>query len=233
VEAERLYKEGKLGEAISSLQEELRSNPRDVPRRTFLFELLLFQGEFERARKQLDVIETADPASYLGTAYHKQLLSAEGRRQEMFRKGDLPDWDEDEEPVSGTLNGKAFSSLYDSDPRIGPRLEMFAGGQYVWVPFSELAAVRVSPPKLLRDLYWASAEVESRARVEDEAREVLLPVMAALSWQNSDEMVRLGRVTEWAETDSGAEVPSGQKILLVDDEEFPFLELRELIFDHS
>ena len=233
MEAERLYKEGKLGEAISSLQEELRSNPRDVPRRTFLFELLLFQGEFDRARKQLDVIETADPASYLGTAYHKQLLAAEGRRQEMFRKGSLPERDDEEERVSGTLNGQAFSSLYDSDPRIGSRLEMFAGGQYVWVPFSELAAVRISPPKLLRDLYWASAEVESRARIEDEAREVLLPVMAALSWQSPDEMVRLGRVTEWAETESGDEVPSGQKILLVDDEEFPFLEVRELIFDHS
>ena len=44
MEAERLYKEGKLGEAIASLQEELRSDPHDVPRRTFLFELLLFKG---------------------------------------------------------------------------------------------------------------------------------------------------------------------------------------------
>lgn len=233
MEAERLYKEGKLGEAIASLQEELRSNPHDVPRRTFLFELLLFQGELERARKQLDVIETADPASYLGTAYHKQLLRAEERRQEMFQTGALPEWEGEMEPISGTVNGEAFQSLVDSDPRIGPRLEMFAGGQYVWIPFSELSVVRVSPPKLLRDLYWASAEVESREGVEDEAREVLLPVMAALSWQNPDEMVRLGRVTEWAETESGAEVPSGQKILLVDDEEFPVLEVRELVFNHS
>ncbi|MFH1765582.1 MAG: tetratricopeptide repeat protein, partial [Gemmatimonadota bacterium] len=62
MEAERLYKEGKLGDAIAALQEELRSNPQDVPRRTLLFELLLFKGEGERARTQLDVIETADPA---------------------------------------------------------------------------------------------------------------------------------------------------------------------------
>jgi len=233
VEAERLYKEGKLGEAIASLQEELRSNPHDVPRRTFLFELLLFKGEFDRARKQLDVIETADPASYLGTAYHKQLLGAEERRQEMFKKGTIPEREEEEKSVSGTLNGEPFENLSDSDSRIGPRLEMFAGGQYVWIPLSDLSVVRISPPKLLRDLYWASAEVESRERIEDEAKEVLLPAMAALSWQSNDEAVQLGRVTEWWETESGDEIPAGQKILFVDDEEIPFLEVRELIIDHS
>ena len=233
MEAKRLYKEGKLGEAIASLQEELRSNPHDVPRRTFLFELLLFKGEFDRARKQLDVIETADPASYLGTAYHKQLLGAEERRQEMFKKGTIPEREEGEKSVSGTLNGEPFENLSDSDSRIGPRLEMFAGGQYVWIPLSDLSVVRISPPKLLRDLYWASAEIESRERIEDEAKEVLLPAMAALSWQSNDEAVQLGRVTEWWETESGDEIPAGQKILFVDDEEIPFLEVRELIIDHS
>ena len=118
MEAERLYKEGKLGEAIASLQEELRSDPHDVPRRIFLFELLLFQGEFERARKQLDVVETADPESYVGTAYQKHLLTAEEKRQEMFRKGTIPDRMEDDESLSGTMNGEPFEYLSDSDPRI-------------------------------------------------------------------------------------------------------------------
>ena len=149
------------------------------------------------------------------------------------KRAPFPEWEGEEIEVSGTLNGKPFQSLFDSDTRIGPRLEMFAGGQYVWIPFSELSVVRVSPPKLLRDLYWASAEVESREGIEDEAREVLLPAMAALSWQSPDEEIQLGRVTEWTELESGDEFPLGQKILLVDGEEFPFLEVRELIIDHS
>jgi len=86
VEAERLYREGKLGEAIASLQEDLRSNPHDVPGRIFLFELLLFRGDFERARKQLDVVENADPESYVGTAYQKHILRAEEKRQEQREK---------------------------------------------------------------------------------------------------------------------------------------------------
>jgi len=234
VEAERLFKEGKLDEAIASLQEELRSNPHDVPGRIFLFELLLFKGEFDRARKQLDVVETADPEAYVGVAYQKHILKAEEKRQEMFRKGDLPDRMEDDDAVTGTLNGEPFEYLADSDPRIGPRLEMIAGGQYVWMAFSEISQLRISEPKLLRDLYWASGEVLTRDQAtDDEAKEVLLPAMTALSWQHADQMVQLGRVTEWQETESGDQLPAGQKILFVDDEDVPLLEVRELIIDHS
>jgi protein involved in temperature-dependent protein secretion len=35
-------------------------------------------------------------------------------------------------------------------------------------------------------------------------------------------------VTEWVELDGGLDAPVGQKMLLVDDEEFPILEVREL-----
>lgn len=233
MDANQLYKEGKLSDAVALLQDELRSDPHNVPRRTFLFELLCFQGQFERAWKQLEVIETADPSSYLGTTWFKQVLRAEEMRQEMFRKGELPDRLDEEASVSGTLNGEPFSDIRDADPRIGPRLEMIAGGRYVWIPFSELTSVTVSPPKLLRDLYWASAELGGMGPVPEGANEVLLPAMTALSWQAKDEMVRLGRLTEWAELDTGEESPVGQKLLLVDDEDFPLLEVRELAFDRQ
>jgi len=35
-------------------------------------------------------------------------------------------------------------------------------------------------------------------------------------------------MTEWVATDDGLEVPVGQKLLMVDDEEIPILEVREL-----
>ncbi len=233
MEANRLYKEGKLGDAIGLLQDELRSDPHDVSRRTFLFELLCFQGQFDRAWKQLEVIETADPSSYLGTTWFKQVLKAEETRQEMFGKGDLPDRLDEEASISGILNGERFSDLRDADPRVGPRLEVIAGGRYLWIPFSELSTITIPPPKLLRDLYWASAEVESFGPDAGEPIEMLLPAMTALSWQSPDEMVRLGRVTEWVELDTGEEAPVGQKLLLVDDEDFPLLEVREITFDRQ
>jgi len=58
--------------------------------------------------------------------------------------------------------------------------------------------------------------------------EVLLPVLCPLSFQDPDDQVRLGRVTEWYRDEQGLEFPLGQKMLLVDGEEFPFLEVRKL-----
>jgi type VI secretion system protein ImpE len=39
-------------------------------------------------------------------------------------------------------------------------------------------------------------------------------------------------VTDWTVDEGGREYPSGQKILLVDGEEVPFLEVRSLKFFH-
>jgi type VI secretion system protein ImpE len=45
-------------------------------------------------------------------------------------------------------------------------------------------------------------------------------------------MVRLGRMTVWEQRDgSEYQVPFGQKVWLVDEEEIPFLELRALEFN--
>ena len=57
---------------------------------------------------------------------------------------------------------------------------------------------------------------------------MLVPAISPLSWQYGDTDVRLGRVTEWLALDDGTEVPVGQKVFLVDGEDLPILELREL-----
>ena len=56
----------------------------------------------------------------------------------------------------------------------------------------------------------------------------MIPAMAPLSWQHPDEEVRLGRASEWSEDPYGELVPYGLKSLLVDDAEFPVVEIREL-----
>jgi type VI secretion system protein ImpE len=58
--------------------------------------------------------------------------------------------------------------------------------------------------------------------------EILLPAISPGSWQHPDDEVKLGRVSEWCEDETGEVAPFGQKNLLVDGEEIPFLEIREL-----
>jgi type VI secretion system protein ImpE len=227
VSADELFKAGKLEDAIELLGVKLRSNPADAQQRTFLFELLCFAGAHDRADKQLDVLAGISREAGMGALLYRAALNAERTRQEMFLKGNLPQGPPPRR-VAGTLNGRPFQELMDADPRVGPRLEVFAAGQYLWIPLEHVASVRMASPKKLRDLLWIPAVVRTGPGFRGfELGEVLLPVLAPLSWQHPDAAVRLGRVTEWTESEE-TPVPVGQKLLLVDGEEFPFLELREL-----
>lgn len=228
MKARELYHAGKLDEAIESLNAELRSDPTDVQRRTFLFELLGFAGEFDRAEKQLDVVAQSSRDAGAGAMLYRSAIHAERIRQRMFEAGDLPAGPT-ADPPAGTLNGERFETLADADPRIGARLEIFAAGQYTWIPLGHIASVRMFPPKRVRDLLWAPATVQVGPGFDGvELGEVLIPAMAPLSWRHSDEAVRLGRVTEWQPLEGGEQAPVGQKMLLVDGEVFPILEVREL-----
>jgi type VI secretion system protein ImpE len=177
----------------------------------------------------LDVIAQSSQEAAMGALLYRSALHAERLRQQMFAGQANEPPPAEAAPISGTLNGQPFSSITDADPRIGARLEVFAAGQYTWVPFSHLATVRMEPPKRLRDLLWAPAVVRAGADFQDfEFGEVLTPVLSPLSWQSPDEEVRLGRVTDWETTPDGTDVPVGQKLLRVDGELIPVLDVREL-----
>jgi type VI secretion system protein ImpE len=225
--ARELFKSGRLDDAIEALGAEVRDNPTDAQRRAFLFELLCFAGNYDRAEKQLSVIGRGGRDAEMGALLYHAALHAERLRQDMFDKQAFPS--STAQLVGGTLNGTPFTTIEDADPRIGARLELFAAGQYSWMPFEHIATIRAEPPKRLRDLLWLPAIVRPGETFTGlEMGEVLLPVVAAQSWQYDEGDIRLGRVTEWTKLDDGAHVPIGQKLLLVDGEEFPMLELREL-----
>jgi type VI secretion system protein ImpE len=235
--AQELYKAGKLNDAIQALTGELRQNPTDTKRRTFLFELLCFAGEFERAEKQLESLSHEGKNAELGALLYRSALHAERMRQDMFVKGTFPKPIQSaaaSESVSGTINGRPFSTLEDCDPRIGANLELYAAGSYVWLPFSLLRRVEMQAPKRLRDLLWAPIRVRpSESYKGSELGEVFCPVLTPGSWRHSDDAVRLGRMTLWEDLNSGEKAPYGQKVWLVDGEEFPILELRQLEIQSS
>jgi type VI secretion system protein ImpE len=232
--AQSLYQAGRLDDAIDALSAELRSNPTDAQRRTFLFELLCFTGNYDRAAKQLDILSQGGQQAAMGTLLYQSALHAERTRQDMFANNTLPMASGPSTPISGTLNGKPFSSIADGDPRVGPRLELFAAGQYTLLPLAHVESVRMQPPKRLRDLLWAPAIVRTAPSFKGtDLGEILIPVMAPGSWQDDDDTVRLGRSTAWIALDDGREAPIGQRVLRVDDDEVPLLEVRELVMTTS
>jgi type VI secretion system protein ImpE len=228
--AQSLFQAGRLDDAIEALNTELRSNPTDAQRRTFLFELLCFAGNYDRAAKQLDILSQGSKEAAMGTLLYQSALHGERTRQAMFADNTLPMAGGGTATVGGTINGKPFSSVEDGDPRVGPRLELFAAGQYTLIPFAHLESVRMQPPKRLRDLLWAPAIVRTAPSFKGvELGEVMIPVMAPGSWQDEEDAVRLGRSTAWIALEDGREAPIGQRVLRIDGEELPLLEVRDLV----
>jgi type VI secretion system protein ImpE len=231
VRAKELFDAGKVREAVRELTSYVRDHPMDAAQRTFLFELLCFSGDFARAEKQLSVLAQGNSDRELGAILYYAALHAEKLRHELFEKQDFPK-NHPANPCPGTLNGKPFQSLRDADPDIGARLEVFAAGAYLWIPFEHIASLEMNAPRRLRDTLWMPALVTTGPAFKGkDIGEVLIPVIYPFSWKDSDENVWLGRVTSWAGDDEGNEYPSGQKMLLLDGEEIPFLEVRSLTFE--
>lgn len=227
-----LYREGKLKEAIQALGVEIRDNPADVRRRTFLFELLCLAGEYERASKHLALLSSVSPDAEVGAIVYRSAMVAERERQNAFQKRNYPEsaGSAGTKPLSGTLNGRPFTSIEDADPRIGARFEVFLAGEYVWLPMEYVVSIKMEAPRFLRDLIWSTALIDTNAKFSDQKfGEVLMPAIYPLSWQHADDNVKMGRATDWQDTDEGA-IPFGQKMLVLDGEEaVPFLEIRELL----
>jgi type VI secretion system protein ImpE len=225
-----LFQSGNLKDAISALGAILRDNPADAKSRTFLFELLCFTGEYDRAEKHLNVLAGENGQAEMGAVLYLSAIHAAREREAMFETGAFPT--EDVPPsLKGTLNGEPFEGVEDVDPRLGARLELFAAGAYLWIPFVHIESIELEAPKRLRDTLWAPAIVRTGPSFKgQELGQVLLPVISPRSCKSSNGNIALGRATEWLVPEDGDAVPIGLKMLSVDGEEFSFLEIRKLEF---
>jgi type VI secretion system protein ImpE len=197
-----------------------------------LFELLCFAGELDRAEKHLAILADTSKDSQFGATLYFSTLKAERARRERFAM-DVP-MTPPEQQFAGTINEQEFSSIVDADPRIGAQLELFADGEYLLIPFDQIISIEIPPPRRLRHLLWTPALVRTAPDSKDRALgEVFIPALCPGSYRHTSEAVRLGRETHWELLDNGDQAPIGQKMFLVDDEEFPLLEIRKLEFAAS
>ncbi len=232
------YRAGELEQAVVALGEELRSHPLDLQRRTFLFELLCFAGQYDRAEKQLDVLASqATSPAIAGLLAYRSAVHAQRTRDAMFVSGNLPHqgaFDTAGAAGRGLCNSEPFESFSDADPRIGDHLEVFLAGSYTWMPLRYVQQVEVERPVNLRDLLWARARLTlvPHAPFQDFG-EVFLPVLTPLAHRSANDAVRLGRATVWTPLADGGEAPEGQKMFAIDDDDLPALELRSVSWERA
>ena len=113
--ASDLLKQARLGEAIDELSAALRQDPMDRQARTFLFELLCFTGDLDRANKHLEMVAHDSKETKTGGLLYHAALQAERTRQDLF-EGNLENapapsaGEAVAADVKGTFNGRAFDS---------------------------------------------------------------------------------------------------------------------------
>ena len=109
--AQELFRAGKLNEAIQAAGLEVRDYPTDVRRRTFLFELLCFAGEFDRAGKHLSVLSQVGTDAETGALLYRSALAAERKRQLFFEDRRYKTSSDAPATCPGSVNGRSFRRL--------------------------------------------------------------------------------------------------------------------------
>jgi type VI secretion system protein ImpE len=129
--------------------------------------------------------------------------------------------------IAGTRAGRSFAGFRDADDRFAAVLEVFHGGEYLWVPLAQVRALEVAPPARLRDMMWIRAKLQVEGQP---AGEVFLPASYPGSHSDENDAVKLARMTEWNALHERMVVGRGQRVFLIDDEEVALLDLGSVTF---
>lgn len=260
IEAKSLLDAGRLAEAIESLVGELKAKPADGTRRMFLFELLLFAGEWERALKHLGVATGQDAQSEVGAQVYRNNVRAMRERERLWAEGVAPHFiSEPSEEVRLHLAavvewGAGRAAEARKLLRKADSLRAPLAGRVNDRPFSDwrdaddfLAPVL---ELIISDKYvWLPYAQVKRlelaaprrlrdfvwypARVETRggmSGEMFVPALYEGSSRHEADAVRLGRVTQW-EAEGGSERAVGLRLFLAGDEELAISEARLVEFD--
>ena len=233
MKARELFQAGKLNEAIQSLSAELR-DPRATSSDVHFSSSCsaspaITTGQkstctsLPTAREDAAVgsnslsLARSTPSGFGGNNSRATLLRLASRAAEDF---------------AGVLNGEAVRVHCGCGSRGSVRgWSCSPPGAYLWIPFEHIDSIEMQAPSKLRDLLWAPALVRTGPVFKErELGEVMIPVLYPRQLRQLQRSVRLGRETHWQEVEGGEPIPVGQKLFLVDGEEFPLLEVRKLEF---
>ena len=238
-----LLREGDLDGLRTWFAGKVRAEPARAAHRVGLADILIVQGDLERADSQLDLAAAQDTSLALPIALTRQLIRAATARNETWTQRRPPELvteadagiaaalarlagvghDALEAELSGTVDGRAFTGLRDADDRMAEVLEVLTStGKYVWVSLAQVTSLKLANPERPRDLVWRRAELEVRG---GPSGVVYLPaVYPAVTMSDAQ---RLGRETDWVE--QGAETLGlGLRTFLVGDDALAIGEFGDL-----
>jgi len=256
--SEDLLRAGKLSEARQQGIAEVKAAPGEISKRFLLFQILAFQGEWDKAEKHLDAITVQDPVRETGVQVFKNLVTAERRRQGLWQDGGVPDFlpepplwlqvylDARQALAQGRTAdaGEKLAGIKRELPPVSGEIQgrIFTGLQDTdsCLTFFVEAFVFEKyvwiPFSQIREL-----SIDSPKKLSDllwaAARlttwdgltlNCRLPVLYPGSHQHPDDRVKLGRMTDWAELGDGLVRGAGQHVYAAGEDDVAILELGEV-----
>jgi type VI secretion system protein ImpE len=259
-QAKELFAAGKLSEAIAALLSEVKANPSDAGRRTFLFELSCLAGDWERAERQLDVIGQQSAEAELGVMVYRANINAERERRRVFAEGVQPHFLR-EPPAYIDLHVSALNQILqgqmaearatlDRAEEERPAIEgKFDGKDFKdFRDYDDLVGPVLE--LIVKDKYvWLPFEQIKRieisppkqlrdmlwasARIEaldGTVGEVYVPTLYAGTSVSMNDQVRLGRMTDWRQLSEDLYTAAGLRLFLVDGEDKTLFEAGSVEF---
>jgi type VI secretion system protein ImpE len=259
--AKELFDAGQLEAAISAISQDVKARPSEMQPRTFLFELLCFAGDFDRAQRQLEVIGHQSAVTELAVQVYLNNLKAERDRLRLFSNGLAPHF-LTEPPAYVDLHLSAINRLRDGaydearlllDQAEEERPSMTGklnGGQFLdFRDCDDLVAPVLE--LIVHDKYtWLpfeqikslqiSAPKQLRdlmwapARIEGidgTVGEVFIPALYARSSDHPSDEVKLGRMTDWRQVADLLQLPAGLRLFIADGRDEAIFEARSVEFD--
>lgn len=259
--AKDLIAAGRLKEARELLTQEVKSNPSDSARRTLLFQVLAFLGEWDKADKHLDMMVSLSPKLETGAQVYRNLTNAERQRQDVVEGRRIPGflttapsylelylvaWEKVKEQK---LNEAAM--LYGEIEEVRPEVrgtlngEPFEGFRDTDTYLTAFLEVIMHdryiwvPFESLRELSMGTPKTlfdliwaPARFLTWDGVNvNCYLPVLYPESWSEEDERIKLGRISDWRSLGNGFYRGVGQHVYDVGEQEVSLLDIREAVFD--
>jgi type VI secretion system protein ImpE len=256
------YRAGRLQEAIDAQIQEVKAHPGDPGKRLFLFELLAFAGELDRASRQIEAVQYHDVGLDAATAAYRKVLDAEKARRGVFRGEAQPKFLA-EPPAHARQRLEALGHLRGQRPAEAAAVLARANeatpalrGRLNDKPFDVLRDCDDLLAGVLEvmahgDYYWVPLEqiesltaeaprsprdllwVPAALAMPGAAGNVFLPALYPGSAEHADPPVKLGRITDWHSPAEGLVLGVGARQLLAGDDAVGLLDVRRLVVEHG
>jgi type VI secretion system protein ImpE len=245
---------------LRRLQGEVRAHPEDPKLRTYLFQLLAVQGDWQRALNQLQVVGQLAVSALPMAQTYREAIRCEVFRSDVFAGrrtphvlGEPPPWigllvealgklAQGHAAAAAALRARAFDEAPAREGTID-------GTPFAWIADADPRLGPVCEAIIDGKYYWVPFERLNGVKVDApvDLRDVvwagaqlqlatgatqiaLLPARYPDTETADDDALRLSRMTTWRDLGCETYAGVGQRMWATDVGEFPLLDTREILF---